>query len=97
MTPNREIVVRCAVAVLGPLPAGSPIEQLRLSGDIEPASGHLEGEHDRSDLACASLRGGGDVVVSPTSGRVEPRRASKLVPFGRISEDRLDLTAFEAA
>jgi len=39
MTPNREIVVRCAVAVLGPLPAGSPIEQLRLSGDIEPASG----------------------------------------------------------
>lgn len=30
------------VAILGPLPTGSPIERLRLAGDIEPASGDLD-------------------------------------------------------
>lgn len=30
------------VAQLGPLPVGSPLEQLRSAGDIEPASGHLD-------------------------------------------------------
>ncbi len=30
------------VALLGPIPAGSPIEQLRLSGDIEPASADFD-------------------------------------------------------
>jgi prevent-host-death family protein len=31
------------VALLGPLPMGSPLERLRLTGDIEPAGGDLDG------------------------------------------------------
>ena len=30
------------VALLGPLPSGSPIERLRLAGDLEPASGDFD-------------------------------------------------------
>ena len=30
------------VAVLGPLPQGSPLERMRASGDIEPATGDLD-------------------------------------------------------
>lgn len=30
------------VAQLGPLPAGSPLEQLRAAGEIEPASEHAD-------------------------------------------------------
>ena len=30
------------VALLGPLPQGSPLEQMRASGDIEPATGDLD-------------------------------------------------------
>ena len=30
------------VALLGPLPEGSPLERLRASGDVEPATGDLD-------------------------------------------------------
>jgi prevent-host-death family protein len=30
------------VALLGPLPQGSPLERLRASGDVEPATGDLD-------------------------------------------------------
>ena len=30
------------VAILGPLPAGTPLDQLRAAGDIEPASADLD-------------------------------------------------------
>jgi prevent-host-death family protein len=30
------------VALLGPIPGGSPLEQLRRAGDIDPASGDLD-------------------------------------------------------
>jgi antitoxin (DNA-binding transcriptional repressor) of toxin-antitoxin stability system len=30
------------VAVLGPVPSGSPLEQLRRTGDIEPATADLD-------------------------------------------------------
>jgi prevent-host-death family protein len=30
------------VALLGPVPTGSPLEQLRRTGDLEPASGDID-------------------------------------------------------
>ena len=30
------------VAVLGPVPSGSPLEQLRRTGDLEPANGDID-------------------------------------------------------
>lgn len=42
------------VALLGPIAAGSPLEQLRRAGDIEPASADLEDLPDPWPPAAAS-------------------------------------------